>query len=165
MTIAVAGTYALVANYFPAMVGETESAAIALRTYNPQPAGSNKSRRQSSLGKNLSTPATQRQAAAVVCSRPNNMLAVIRAFEEAGVIFTEPTKTRGRGCASRNDLITEPVAWPLNYIGASGQRRRPRLPKCRGLSPAIRWRKADGPGAAKTVHGLLPCRQKGRISE
>jgi hypothetical protein len=25
------------------------------------------------------------------------MLAVIRAFEEAGVIFTEPTKTRGPG--------------------------------------------------------------------
>jgi hypothetical protein len=97
VTIAVAGTYALVAKYFPAMVGETESAAIALRTYNPQPAGSTKSRRQSSLGKNLSTPATQRQAAPVVCSRPNNKLALIRAFEEAGVIFTEPTKTRGPG--------------------------------------------------------------------
>ena len=27
----------------------------------------------------------------------NNMLAVIRAFEEVGVIFTEPTKTRGPG--------------------------------------------------------------------
>lgn len=27
----------------------------------------------------------------------NNMLAVIRAFEEAGVIFTEPTNTRGPG--------------------------------------------------------------------
>jgi hypothetical protein len=25
------------------------------------------------------------------------MLALIRAFEEAGVIFTEPTKTRGPG--------------------------------------------------------------------
>ena len=95
MTIAVAGRYALAAKYFPAMVGETESAAIALRTYNPQPAGSNKSRRQSSLGKNLSTPATQRQATAVVCSRPSNILAVIRAFEEAGVIFTEPIKKGG----------------------------------------------------------------------
>jgi hypothetical protein len=27
----------------------------------------------------------------------NNMLAVMRAFEEAGVTFTEPTKTRGPG--------------------------------------------------------------------
>ena len=56
MTIAVAGRYALVAKYFPAMVGETESAAIALRTYNPQPAGPNKSRSQAPLGKiDLST--------------------------------------------------------------------------------------------------------------
>ena len=96
MTIAVAGKYALAAKYFPAMVGETESAAIALRTYNPQAAGPNKSRSQAPLGKiDPSTPATQRQATAVVCSRPSNILAVIRAFEEAGVIFTEPIKKGG----------------------------------------------------------------------
>ena len=41
--------------------------------------------------------ATQRQAAAVVCSRPNIMVAFRKALEEAGVIFTEPTKTRGPG--------------------------------------------------------------------
>ena len=34
---------------------------------------------------------------AVHTMHKNNMLAVIRAFEEAGVIFTEPTKTRGPG--------------------------------------------------------------------
>ena len=34
--------------------------------------------------------------------RKNNMLAVIRAFAEAGVLFTEPTKTRGPGvCLKR----------------------------------------------------------------
>jgi hypothetical protein len=38
------GWCALVARYFPAMGGETVSAAIALRTCNPRPESPNKSR-------------------------------------------------------------------------------------------------------------------------
>ena len=49
--VAVAGRCALIAKYFPAMVGETEFDAIAVRTCNPPPAGPCKTRNQRPLGR------------------------------------------------------------------------------------------------------------------
>ena len=49
--IAVAGWCAPIAKYFPAMGGETEFDAIAVRTCNPPPAGPSKTRNQSPLGR------------------------------------------------------------------------------------------------------------------
>ena len=49
--IAVAGWCAPIAKYFPAMVGETEFDAIAVRTCNLLSAGPSKTRNQSPLGR------------------------------------------------------------------------------------------------------------------
>ena len=49
--IAVAAWCAPIAKYFPAMVGETEFDAIAVRICNPPPAGPGKTRNQSPLGR------------------------------------------------------------------------------------------------------------------
>ena len=43
----------------------------------------------------------------------SNMLAVIQAFEEAGVIFTEPTKTRGPGIVTFLALSLAVIALPV----------------------------------------------------
>ena len=48
-------------------------------------------------GNNIGVATVRKFENGVHTMHRNNMLAVIRAFEEAGVIFTEPTKTRGPG--------------------------------------------------------------------